>query len=122
MKETQPQPIFQETEDRMALMSPQNKIKSVNKGGRPKGTTYADLYLLARGRNYITKEVHKNLKDIVGALISKAKKGDIRAAQELLDRAYGKSRDFVSFGGGENMNNLRIVIKKQELSISPKPD
>ncbi len=45
------------------------------------------------------------LEEILRALIKKAKKGDVRAAQELLDRAYGKSKLSMDHTtGGEKIN------------------
>ena len=69
---------------------------SPNPGGRPKKTPLSDACreVLAlpvpgdpEGRTYAEK--------IAGTLAEKAAKGDIRAAQELADRAEGKARQSV---------------------------
>ena len=38
------------------------------------------------------------LEAILAALRAKAAKGDVRAAQELLDRGFGKATQFIDFG------------------------
>ncbi len=39
------------------------------------------------------------LEEILAALLAKASKGDIRAAELLLDRGYGKAKQTVEVGG-----------------------
>jgi hypothetical protein len=43
-----------------------------------------------RSHEYIVQRVNASLRPIIDVLIRKAKKGDIRSAQILLDRAYGR--------------------------------
>ena len=49
-------------------------------------------------------------KAILMALRAKATKGDVRAAEVLLDRAYGKSKQVMDVTtGGETLNKIQIV-------------
>jgi hypothetical protein len=49
--------------------------------------------------------------EILKALFTKAKKGDVRAAEILLDRAYGKPKQSMDIDMEEG---LSIVIKKKQ--------
>lgn len=46
-------------------------------------------------------------KDILNALVKKAKRGDVRAAEVLFDRAYGKAKEKIEVSGG--VKSYRIV-------------
>ena len=53
------------------------------------------------------------LEAVVKALYTKAKKGDVRAAQELMDRYYGKTTTSIDVTtGGEAVKPIEIVFKK----------
>ena len=69
-------------------MSGQISRENGKHGGRPKGTNAITAEMM---RERIAEMLEPQVKDIVQALIKKAKKGDIRATKELFDRAYGKS-------------------------------
>lgn len=48
---------------------------------------------------------------ILAALRAKAAKGDIRAAQELLDRAYGKPKQYIDHtSGDEKITGFKVEI------------
>lgn len=55
--------------------------------GRKKGYAAKNA---EEARKFISEKVSKEIGPIVNALIKKAKQGDIRAAKELFDRAYGR--------------------------------
>jgi hypothetical protein len=55
--------------------------------GRKKGYAAKNA---EEARKFIAERVSKEMGPIVNALIKKAKQGDIRAAKELFDRAYGR--------------------------------
>jgi hypothetical protein len=44
-------------------------------------------------------------------LILKALKGDVRAAEVLLDRCYGKAKQEIAVEGGMQLNITRKVVK-----------
>jgi len=76
--------------------------QSGNPKGRPKLPDIKEALakILERDEDGMTA-----LEEILRALIKKAKKGDVRAAQELFDRAYGKSKLSVDHTtGGEKIN------------------
>ena len=80
-------------------LKPFKKGQSGNPKGRPKKPDI-DQYLidaLNDERNGITA-----IEAIIKTLIAKAVKGDVRAAQELLDRLYGKSNQRVTHAGDES--------------------
>ena len=60
--------------------------ENINKKGAPKGIKEAVRERL---------NDKDSLKEIIDALIAKAKKGDVRASQELFDRAYHKSTQMI---------------------------
>lgn len=69
---------------------PFKKGQSGNPNGRPKKIPELDKLLaevLGEEKNGLTAA-----QVILKALLSKAAKGDVRAAEVLLDRAYGKAR------------------------------
>jgi hypothetical protein len=80
------------------------KGETLNPNGRPKKLPELDKLLadvLGEEKDGITAgEV------ILKALRAKAAKGDVRAAEVLLDRAYGKAKQI-----NENLNTEKGVIK-----------
>jgi hypothetical protein len=71
------------------------------KNGRPKKLPELDKLLAdVLGED---KDGIEAAKAILMALRSKATKGDVRAAEVLLDRAYGKSQQNVNVSGGLNL-------------------
>ena len=65
--------------------------QSGNPNGRPKKLPEIDE-LLAEALGY---EQASEAKEILKALVAKAKKGDVRAAEVLFDRAYGKANQYI---------------------------
>lgn len=52
---------------------------------------------------YIAKRVSDELAPIIDVAIDQAKKGDITARKDLLDRAYGKPKETLDLGGEVNL-------------------
>ena len=80
------------------------KGQSGNPNGRPKKLPHLDELLssiLGEEKDGITAA-----EAILKALRAKAAKGDIRAAEVLLDRAYGKSKQTMDITG----NGINITI------------
>jgi hypothetical protein len=69
------------------------------KNGRPKKLPELDKLLA----DVLGEDGIEAAKAILMALRSKATKGDVRAAEVLLDRAYGKSQQNVNVSGGLNL-------------------
>jgi hypothetical protein len=67
--------------------------------GRKKGFSGIEA---EKAREYIAKRLAKALDPILDALIERAKAGDIRAAHELLDRAYGRPPESIALTGNAN--------------------
>ncbi len=47
---------------------------------------------------------------IIGALIKKAKRGDVRCAEVILDRAYGKAKQFIDMN---QKGDLQMIFGSQ---------
>jgi len=80
------------------------KGQSGNPKGRPKLPDLKDAIakVLSEEKDGITA-----LDAILSALRARAAKGDVRAAQELLDRGFGKSKQSMDVTtGGETINKL----------------
>lgn len=71
--------------------------------------------LLADVLGDINNEGIEVAKEIILALVNKAKKGDIRAIEIILDRAYGKARQNLTLDGGINFKIPAPII----YNISP---
>ncbi len=85
------------------------KGETLNPNGRPKKIPELDKLLAD------VLSVEKNDKNqaqlILEALIIKALKGDVRAAEVLLDRSYGKAKQEIAVEGGMHLNITRKVVK-----------
>ena len=80
------------------------------KGGRPIGTRARHTIEASALRAYLIEEAVKSKKDIIAALIKKAKGGDILAIREVLDRALGKSKEQVDItSGGKPIPLLHVL-------------
>lgn len=66
--------------------------------GRPRGTNGIQA---EKAREYIIRRVSEELEPIMDQLIAKAKKGDMAAIKDLLDRAYGRAKETVEHQGLE---------------------
>jgi hypothetical protein len=81
------------------------KGETANPNGRPKKLPELD-HLLAE---VLGEESGDEAKAILQALLTKAKKGDVRAAEVLFDRAYGKAKQDVT---------QRTIIKDERRDLS----
>lgn len=80
----------------------------INKKGRPKlpDLSYAIAKVLSEEKDGMTA-----LDAILAALRAKAAKGDVRAAQELLDRGFGKSKQSMDFTtGGDKLTDFTVTV------------
>lgn len=83
-----------------------------NGGGRPKKLPELDKLLadvLGEEKDGITAGAA-----ILKALRAKAIKGDVKAAQLLLDRAYGKSKEFINVEASVTMPPLTVKYEPNE--------
>lgn len=72
-------------------LTPFKPGQSGNPNGRPKKLPAIDTLLAD-----VLGEEGEEAKEILQALVKKAKKGDVRAAEVLFDRAYGKARQDIN--------------------------
>ncbi|MBA2248889.1 MAG: hypothetical protein H0W12_01710 [Chitinophagaceae bacterium] len=94
------------TEKQLANLRPAKSGEVRNRNGAPK--KLPDLKILIATE--LTKEVDgkTNAERILAALQKKAEKGDVRAAELLLDRAYGKAHQHIQI---EDVTNRERVIR-----------
>ena len=85
-------------------LTPFKKGQSGNLKGRPKLPDLSEA--MAKILNE-EKDGKTALDAILAALRAKAAKGDVRAAQELLDRGYGKAKQYIE---------TDILDKRKEIS------
>jgi hypothetical protein len=86
-----------------------------NPNGRPKKLPEIDILLaevLSEKNGGVTAA-----EKILRVLISKAQKGDLRAAEILLDRAYGKARQSIDhgLGGGLQVPIIQVLPPNHSL-------
>lgn len=90
----------------------------INRKGRPKKLPQLDV-LLAEVLGD-TEEGKTHAQQILEAIRRKAKAGDVKAAQLLLDRGYGKAKESLDITtNGENINQPKIQV---EIITKPKDD
>ena len=95
-------PYYCTVDEGMFNLKPFEKGQSGNPNGRPKKLPELDKLLadvLGEDKEGITAA-----EAILKALRAKAAKGDIRAAEVLLDRAYGKAKQTI-----DNNTNLNLT-------------
>jgi len=83
----------------------------INRKGRPKlpDLSEAIAKILADEKDGMTA-----LEAILAALRAKAAKGDVRAAQELLDRGFGKSKQVIDHSiEDNNIQEIKVNIKRK---------
>lgn len=84
------------------------KGKSGNPKGRPKKLPELDVLLInvlgEKGDSLSQAE------QILAKLVQMAKRGDVRAAEVLLDRAYGKTKQTVELPGGKDGKPFSITL------------
>lgn len=92
-------------------LKPFKKGQSGNPKGRPKLPNLKEAIskVLADGDGDLSVLDH-----IIIALAKKAAKGDVRAAQELLDRGYGKSKQVIE---GSLSTDTVVRIRKSDDTI-----
>jgi len=90
-------------------LMPFHKGESGNPKGRPKMPNLRDA--IAKILNE-EKDGKTALDAILAALRAKATKGDIRAAQELLDRGFGKSKQLIDVTADGEKITTSITFKK----------
>lgn len=86
------------------------KGQSGNPNGRPKLPDISEA--LGKVLNE-EKDGLKALDAVLTALRNKAIKGDVRAIQELLDRAYGKSKQTMEVNGDLTTEATVTIVNKQ---------
>ena len=108
--------------DKSAMPKPENVIphqfpkgKSGNPKGRPKMPNIKDAIAVILADE---KEGKTALDAILMALRAKAVKGDVRAAQELLDRAYGKSKQIVDMES-EGGITINVIPPARKNDVQP---
>jgi hypothetical protein len=84
----------------------------INRSGRPK---LPDLSAAIAKVLADDKDGYTALDAILAALRAKAVKGDVRAAQELLDRGFGKSKQFIDHTtDGQKITEISVNVKRKE--------
>lgn len=81
----------------------------INKNGRPKKLPELDVLLadiLGEEKDGVTAA-----SAILKALRKKAASGDVRAIEVMLDRAYGKAKQFIDLKG--DVTVIRVSMKKK---------
>ncbi len=125
------------TNDRIPTMAfPHDGVKfkpgnNANPNGRPKKLPDLDkLMAEVLGPN---KDGKEGMEVIIEALLKKAAKGDVKAAELLLNRGYGKAKQFISMNheGGVNLvfeqatahegyqDQVHASIQEEQGSIRP---
>lgn len=91
------------------------------KGGRPKGYSAIEA---EQARILLIEKLKKDLPDIYNALAEKAMAGDVPAAKELFDRAYGRAQQYVDLTtDGESLKIMfDEVFNKNGITSSTEED
>ncbi len=77
--------------------------------GRPMGSKAPHTIEAQIQRELLIKFLNPHIEEICKALVKKAKKGDVHATKELLDRAWGKASQAITGEGGDP---IQITIVK----------
>jgi alkylation response protein AidB-like acyl-CoA dehydrogenase len=91
---------------------PFKKGQTGNPNGRPKlpDLKAAMARILAEEKDGMTA-----LDAILAALRAKAAKGDVRAAQELLDRGFGRAKQSIDHTtDGDKITGFQVTIKRND--------
>ena len=94
---------------------------SVNPAGKPKGHRKAITQLQERLIETFAKEMEPEFKNIVGAMVKKAIKGDVQAAKLILERALPARKAVEHYGKSEGVGGVTIVVKGMD-NITPDKD
>ena len=79
-------------------------------GGRKKGKKNKKTLEREVFERYLINEIIKERKPLIEALISQGKKGNVKALQQILDRAMGKVKDTLEFEGEKLPFTIKIVV------------
>lgn len=74
-------------------------IANGKKGGRPVGSKASHTIETEAAKKKIVEMVNQNIEEITAPQIAKAKKGDTRAYEALMDRAHGRPSQQVEVKG-----------------------
>jgi len=94
-------------------LKPFKKGQSGNPKGRPKKLPQLDV-LMAEVLGEENKDGLTAAEAILKALRAKAAKGDVRAAEVLLDRAYGKAKQSIEHDLNKSIESITIEIKRND--------
>jgi hypothetical protein len=81
--------------------------ENINRKGRPKMPDLREAVAKILAEE---KDGRTALDAVLAALRLKAVKGDVRAAQELLDRAYGKPKQSIDHSSGGEKIEIKLVF------------
>jgi hypothetical protein len=97
-------------------LKPFKKGQSGNPNGRPKmpNLKEACAAVLADEKDGMTA-----LDAVLKALRNKAIKGDVRAAQELMDRAYGKATQAIDLNAHLSAKTLVMIVTDKDIDDPP---
>ena len=77
------------------------------RGGKPKGYQAPHTLKAQESKKALIDRYQSEQAEIDGALINKAKTGDVPAIKEVYDRVYGKSKDSLDVtSGGESLSAI----------------
>lgn len=79
------------------------KGETLNPKGRPKKIPDLDVLLSEKGQS--------EYQAVINSLFKQAKKGNVRAAEVLLDRAYGKVKQDLGIDAEVLINVTRKIVK-----------
>ena len=81
--------------------------------GRKPGYKAPQTLQAEKLKEYLIKKIIKEKAPLINALFNKAKKGDIKAIQELLNRALGRPKEVLEHSFDlEAINKLAEALKK----------
>jgi hypothetical protein len=91
-------------------LKPFKKGQTGNANGRPRKLPALDK-IIAEVLGEESPTGITAAQQILKALRTKAKRGDVRAAELLMDRAYGKAKQTVDLNGNVNISDQPIVFE-----------
>ena len=74
-----------------------------NKGGRPKGSKSNHTLEAEAAKARIISSVSNRIDELVLILFKEAKKGNVTAVKELMDRTFGKSPQAITGADGSSL-------------------
>lgn len=86
--------------------------------GRPKGSKASHTIQAEALKKYLIEQAIAAKAEVIAALIREAKRGDVRAIKELLDRILGRPVDPVELsgkdGGAIQIRGVEITVREPE--------